>query len=210
MLPMRGGANGTLNRIADLAVDRSPFAMVDEVRREMDRMFDQVLGGWNEPRMPSREQRGTSTTAATWVPTMDVEETGEEIRLHVEMPGIPAEKLHVELTGDVLTITGERTDERRETDGVYRLAERRSGRFVRRLTLPEQLDADAISAAYENGVLLVTLPKRPEISRQRRIEVRNTGQQTRLDRGGNRSTGRQHAKEGPAGEVEATAGAASG
>ncbi|HEY0971670.1 MAG TPA: Hsp20/alpha crystallin family protein [Gemmatimonadales bacterium] len=188
MLPMRTGANGALNRIADLPIDRSPFVMMDEVRREMDRMFDQVLGSWSEPRATGREGARASTVT-TWIPSMDVEESGEEIRLHLEVPGISAENLHVDVTGDVLTITGERTDEHRETDGVFRLAERRTGRFERRLTLPEYVAVDSISATCENGVLLVTLPKRQEVSRQRRIEVRNANRQTLLDRGSNGGSG---------------------
>ena len=133
MLPMRTHTNGGTNRVAGLTTAGSPLALIDEMRREMDRVFDQMLGGWADPR-PSRLGALTGALADTWVPTMDVQETEKELRLTVEVPGLGEDDLHLDVTDDVLTISGEKKVARDETEGVHRLLERRAGRFERRVT----------------------------------------------------------------------------
>ncbi|HEX8692356.1 MAG TPA: Hsp20/alpha crystallin family protein [Longimicrobium sp.] len=105
-------------------------------------------------------------------PDADVMETEDAIRVTVELPGLRAEDLGVDLEGNVLTISGEKRQERtegRERD-TWHLAERRWGRFSRSFLLPGDMEHDRISASFENGVLSVTIPK-SEKARRRRIEI---------------------------------------
>jgi HSP20 family protein len=104
-------------------------------------------------------------------PETDVVETEREIRVQVEMPGLKRENIEVDVENNVLTIRGEKREERTEgQDGRYHLAERRWGTFARSFVLPRDVDADAIAAAFEDGVLSVRIPK-SEKARRRKIEV---------------------------------------
>jgi HSP20 family protein len=113
-------------------------------------------------------------------PETDVVETEREIRVQVEMPGLKRENIEVDVENNVLTIRGEKREERTEgQDGRYHLAERRWGTFARSFVLPRDVDADAIQAAFENGVLSVSIPK-SEKARRRKIEVGGTAQPQEL------------------------------
>jgi HSP20 family protein len=114
------------------------------------------------------------------VPDTDVVEGENEIRVVCELPGMSAEEVDLGLENNVLTISGEKREEREEggeTDN-YHLSERRWGRFSRSFVLPREVNQDQIRAHFENGVLTVTIPK-SEKARRRRIEIRggNGGQQ---------------------------------
>jgi HSP20 family protein len=111
-------------------------------------------------------------------PETDVVETEREIRVHVEMPGLKRDNIEVDVENNVLTIRGEKREERTEgQDGRYHLAERRYGTFARSFVLPRDVDADAIQAAFEDGVLTVRIPK-SEKARRRKIDIgANAGSQ---------------------------------
>ena len=107
---------------------------------------------------------------AGWTPAADVWETESAYRIDLEIPSVPAEAVEVSLDDGVLVMSGERSRaERAEGERNHRL-ERRAGKFSRRFKLPEDADAQAISARVVNGVLEVTVGKREE-SKPRRIEV---------------------------------------
>ena len=107
-------------------------------------------------------------------PETDVVETGREIRVQVEMPGLERDNIEVDVENNVLTIRGEKREERTEgQEGRYHLAERRWGTFARSFVLPRDVDADNINAAFENGVLTVSIPK-SERARRRKIDVGGT------------------------------------
>jgi HSP20 family protein len=107
-------------------------------------------------------------------PETDVVETEREIRVHVEMPGLKRDNIEVDVENNVLTIRGEKREERTEgQDGRYHLAERRYGTFARSFVLPRDVDADGIQAAFEDGVLTVRIPK-SERARRRKIDVGGT------------------------------------
>jgi HSP20 family protein len=137
-----------------------------------DRLFDQILTG------------GTSRARADLMraPETDVVETETEIRVVTEMPGLKRENIEIDVENNVLTVRGEKREERTEGEGQkYHLAERRYGVFTRSFVLPRDVNADAIQASFEDGVLFVTIPK-SEKARRRRIEVGGTGD-TRLGTG---------------------------
>jgi HSP20 family protein len=104
-------------------------------------------------------------------PETDVVETEREIRVQVEMPGLKRENIEVDVENNVLTIRGEKREERTEgQEGRYHLAERRWGTFARSFVLPRDVDADNIQASFEDGVLTVMIPK-SEKARRRKIDV---------------------------------------
>jgi HSP20 family protein len=105
-------------------------------------------------------------------PLADVLETENEIRVIVEMPGIAAQDVSVDIENNVLTLSGEKHEDRQEGDerNTWHLAERRYGHFSRSFVLPRDVDQEGIRAAFENGILTVTVPK-SERARRRRIEV---------------------------------------
>ena len=127
-------------------------------RREIDQVFDRFLGQ-------------AASMAGPWVPAVDVRETNDAIEVVAELPGLRPEDVEVSIENNVLSFSGEKKDTERNGEGEYHLVERRSGRFERSFTLPRTVDAERISARFENGLLTVTLPK-AEAARPRRVEVR--------------------------------------
>jgi len=114
---------------------------------------------------------------ATRAPRIDYSETPDEIRIHAEMPGLDEKDIGVSLEERVLTIEGRRAAEREEEDAEtgYRHVESFRGSFRRSLRLPVEVDENAVTAAYRNGVLSVTLPKRPELKPEARTIPVTTG-----------------------------------
>jgi len=129
-------------------------------RRDFDRLFDRYLG------------RGTGETLSAWAPSVDVQEDANEITVAAELPGVNPQDVNVTVENGVLTISGEKNEEREEgkADSNYHMVERRYGRFERSFSLPSTVEADSVKASYENGVLRIKLPK-TELAKPRRIEV---------------------------------------
>ncbi len=119
------------------------------------------------------------------MPETDVTETENEIRVSMDLPGLRAEDIDVELENNVLTISGERREETHEHEGRFQLAERRWGEFSRSFVLPREVEGDRINATYRDGVLTVTIPK-AESARRRRIQIGRSGETQQVS---SRSTG---------------------
>ena len=133
-----------------------------------DRLFDSLWGA------SGGGNRGGSLMRA---PETDVVESEKEIRVVTEMPGLKPDDVEVDVENNVLTIRGEKREERTEGEGgKYHLAERRYGTFARSFVLPRDVDADSIEAAFEHGVLTVRIPK-SERAQRRRINVGGAGGQ---------------------------------
>ena len=116
-------------------------------------------------------------------PEADVVETEDQIRVLVELPGMQAEDVDLDVENNVLTISGEKREERREEKDTWHLSERRYGKFSRSFVLPRGVDQEKIRASFENGVLSVTIPK-SEKARRRRIEIQGRGGQKQVGTGG--------------------------
>ena len=102
---------------------------------------------------------------------LDVVETGDEWQVHAELPGVAAEDVDVSVTGNVLTIRGEKKAESRAEGESTRRSERRFGKFVRALEFPSDLDSQKVEARAKNGVLTIRLPK-AEAARPKTIQVK--------------------------------------
>ena len=105
-------------------------------------------------------------------PSLDVEDDEKEVRIRVEIPGVGAKDLHVELHDRVLTIRGEKKDEHEGKDGGRQWSERVYGSFARRISVPAYVDAEKIQATYRDGILSLSLPK-TEQAKPKQIEVKS-------------------------------------
>jgi HSP20 family protein len=143
--------------MATLIRFREPFREVAALQNEMSRL----LGGFFDT---------DGRTNQAWVPAVDVWETENEIVYAFDLPGIPEDKISVELEDNALTVSGERerTDEVKD-DRFYRF-ERRFGTFSRTIGLPQGTSEDGIGADYKDGVLEIRVRK-PEEPKPRRIQV---------------------------------------
>jgi len=146
-----------------LAADPQGASPVWGLQREMNRVFDDFWKGWDAPEV----FRGRS-----W-PNVDVEETDAEYRVTAELPGLKEEDVELTLRDNVLTISGERKNEREErSDNGRYYAERFYGRFSRAVPLAVEVDPERVAATHHNGVLTVVLPKQPQAAEQtRRIPI---------------------------------------
>ena len=133
-----------------------------QMRREMDRLFDRFSEAW--------PFHGASETGR-WMPSVDVSETDKELIARVELPGMDPKEIDISLSGNVLTIKGERKHEREEKKENFHLVERSSGSFSRTLQLPVEVKADKINATYKGGILSVSMPKK-EPEAVKKIEVK--------------------------------------
>jgi len=135
------------------------WSMLDQLYREMNSLLEPLSG------------HTAAIDAVDFAPAVDVKEDEKHYELHVDLPGLAPEDVEITAENGALEIKGERNSELKESQKGYSHIERHYGRFMRRFTLPEDVDADGIEAKCELGVLHITLPKTAESS-PRRIEVR--------------------------------------
>jgi HSP20 family protein len=150
-----------VGRQRDMARTDNPFF---SLQREIDRLFDDFGRGF--PALGNGFGNG-----AAMMPTMDVAETDKEIELTAELPGLEEKDVQINVADNVLTIKGEKKAEKEEKDKNYRLVERSYGSFERSLQLPDGVDADAIKASIDKGVLKVVVPK-PAPAQVKKVEVK--------------------------------------
>jgi HSP20 family protein len=136
-------------------------------RREVDRMFDDFFNNFG------RGLRGMGGDWRAVTPTIDVSEDEQEVVVTAELPGLNEEDFEVTLSGDVLTIKGEKMAKQEEKKGGATYMERRFGSFARSIRLPFEVRDEKVDARYDKGVLTIRVPKPPEAQRAtRRIEVK--------------------------------------
>lgn len=134
------------------------------LKREMDRVFENFWDRFERP-------FGMEPTAG--FPRTDISETEDEIEVAMELPGIDEKDIDVSVSEDVITVRGEKKDEREEEKKGYYLSERSYGSFHRTIPIPPGVDADKAEARFRKGVLTITLPKTDDAkSKTRRIEVK--------------------------------------
>ncbi len=138
-------------------------------RSEMDRLFDQFFGD-EFFGLPARSE---GQWPRGWWPSADVTERDDEVLVRAELPGVDPEDLDVTISGDVLTISGEKRETEEEREENYYRSERRFGSFRRSMPLPTSVDPDSVEAEYRNGVLTVHLEK-TETAQPKRIPVKAT------------------------------------
>lgn len=121
----------------------------------------------------ARGLRGTGNDWRAVTPTIDLAEDEKELVVTAELPGLNEKDFEVTLSGDVLTIRGEKRAEQEEKKGGATYIERRFGSFARSIRLPFEVRDEKVDARYDKGVLTIRVPKPPEVKRvTRRIAVR--------------------------------------
>jgi HSP20 family protein len=101
----------------------------------------------------------STQTLRRWMPAMDLVESGDHYVLTADLPGLSSDDVNIDVQDRVLTISGERKSKSETTKDGFRRVERAYGSFKRSVTLPEGVDAEAVEATFENGVLEVSIPK---------------------------------------------------
>ncbi len=139
-----------------------PNSLLRQFTNEIDRLFDQDLAGFG----PSAPHVGE------WAPAVDVREEEDKYVIQADVPGMKPEDLEVTLDNGVLSIRGERSEEKDDSSGGVRHIERAYGSFVRRFSLPEAASDEDVDARVDQGVLTLTIKKKQE-GRPRKIEVRS-------------------------------------
>jgi HSP20 family protein len=152
--------------MATLIRFREPFREMAALQNEMGRW----MGGLLE---------GNGRTNQAWLPAVDVWEADDEIVYAFDLPGIPEDKITVELEDNSLTVTGEREREEEVSGDRFYRFERRFGTFSRTIGMPQGVTEDDIKAEYRNGVLEVHVAK-PKQQQPRRIQV-GGGEQSTID-----------------------------
>ncbi|MCE1236269.1 MAG: Hsp20/alpha crystallin family protein [Hyphomicrobiales bacterium] len=155
------------------SVPRTPdWPMFADLRREMDRLFDDFGRGWfRAPMTPDFDTNVFARTAP--VPAVDVVEKDGAWVVTAELPGLDEKAIDITIAGDLLTLKGEKTETREEDDKGAHLSERRYGSFARSFRLPDGVDRGKIGATFANGVLTVTLPKLVDAkAEEKKIEVK--------------------------------------
>jgi len=149
----------------------------EDLRREIDRLFEDFDGGFF--RSPFR--RSAFDVMPFWgrepawpaAPAVDFTDTGKAYEITAELPGIDEKNVDVKVANGVLTIKGEKQDEKEEKKKDYYLRERNFGSFERAFQLPDGVDGDKIEANFKKGVLTVSLPKKPEAQQAaKKIDVK--------------------------------------
>ena len=143
----------------------------ESLRQEMDRVFEDFTRGFG--RFPMARSlfdvepvMRYESAARLSAPAVDVVEKENEFRITAELPGLDEKDIEVSVADDILTIRGQKKEEREEKDENYHLSERRYGSFQRTFQLPSGIDAEKIAANFQKGVLTVSLPKTPEAQKK--------------------------------------------
>jgi HSP20 family protein len=150
----------TLEEVS-MATRYEPWALVSQLQNDINKVF----GNFNDAE--------SSSATADWIPAVDVLEYSDRFELLVDVPGVDPQAVEITLDNGVLTVSGQRQEEKRTgNDGALQQQrrERRQGRFYRRFILPDTADAEKVNATGRNGVLEISIPKHPK-SQPRRITV---------------------------------------
>jgi HSP20 family protein len=140
-----------------------PWAVVSQLQDEINRVF----GNLND--------EGSSSATAEWMPAVDVREYSDRFELLVDLPGVDPQGVEITLDNGVLTLSGERREEKSSSDPDTTIQqerrERRQGRFYRRFILPDTVDAENVNARGRHGVLEISIKKQAK-AQPRRIAVK--------------------------------------
>lgn len=132
------------------------------MQREINRMFDNFFRGENDE---------ASLFAPTWKPAVDITEHDDEYVAKVELPGVNKDDVKITMQDNVLSIRGEKTQEKKGKEENYHRVERYYGSFQRSFTLPTSVKSDRIEAEYKDGILTIRMPKAEE-AKPKQIEVK--------------------------------------
>ena len=140
----------------------------ERAQDQMDRLFAHALG------LHGQWQSATGASTPAWAPALDIAERKDAYLVTVELPGVKLDDLEITLEDGLLTIQGERQVAHDSSEEQFHRVERSSGAFRRSITLPAHVEADAVEASMEDGVLRILVPKAEE-AKAKRIQVNPGG-----------------------------------
>jgi HSP20 family protein len=146
-----------------------PMRELDPLSGRMDDMFDRLTRGFFGPGWGERPR----AEAGVWEPAIECHLENSNLIVRADLPGVEAKDVNISVLGTELTIEGERKRDTKEDEGGYFYQELPYGKFVRKMALPEGIDADKVKTAYKNGMLEITMPAPKQlVSKKIPIEVR--------------------------------------
>jgi HSP20 family protein len=135
---------------------RRPFEMLEQ---DLDDLLSRLEADWNG-----------EWPLGSVAPSLDLSETESALQIRMDVPGLKAEEINVEISGNTVRISGERKEEKEEKGRTYHCVERQAGTFARTVTLPASIQEDKVSAECKDGVLTITMPKTEE-AKTRQVKV---------------------------------------
>ena len=138
-----------------------PFRDLITLREKMNRLFEDAYSSRSEER---------DLMSGSWTPSVDIYETDQSLVLTAELPGLSESDIEIELEDSTLTIKGERKFEKETKQENFHRIERAYGSFTRSFTIPQYIDQEKIAAEHENGILKITMPKKPE-TKPKKVKV---------------------------------------
>lgn len=139
-----------------------PFRDLVTLRERMNRLFEDAVS--------TARSEEKDMISSSWAPAVDIYEDENQLVLTAEIPGINEKDVEIKIEDNTLSIHGERTLEKETREENYHRIERAYGSFYRSFTLPNHIDQDKIQAEHENGVLKISMPKRPELQ-PRKVKI---------------------------------------
>ncbi|MFD0914836.1 Hsp20 family protein [Pseudahrensia aquimaris] len=136
-----------------------PSLGINSLHKEIERVFDEFRSA-----IPSFNNDESLDGTGKIVPKIDIRETDDSVVFSAELPGVAEKDIDVSVSGNVLTLTGEKSSHREENEKDYKLVERSYGSFARSFPLAFDIDADSVSAKFDNGVLDIAVKKPAEIA----------------------------------------------
>jgi HSP20 family protein len=146
-------------------VSYDPWGTLSKLQDEVNRAFQSRIGGLEQ-------SDNSSVATSNWIPAVDIEEQTERFVITADVPGVEPEQIEITMENGILTIKGERREQRNVEESGFRRVERVSGSFYRRFSLPDSADPERITAHGKNGVLEIVIPK-GEKAKARRISVKS-------------------------------------
>ncbi len=140
-----------------------PFRYLAELQEDMNRLFDLSLA-----RLP---REAIESAGGEWMPSVDIIDDKDKIRIKADLPGVDKNDVEINIEDGVLTIRGERKEEKEEKDKNYYRRECFYGTFERSIALPAEVEVDKAEANYKDGVLEIVLPKKEE-SKPKQIKLK--------------------------------------
>lgn len=182
--PRREGGSssrrGLMRRTPYYGPTSSPFSLMRRMADDIERLFSDFdfgrAGFGQSPRLTSSFEpwRGEGRLAdVSWMPTVETFRKDGNLIVRADLPGLTKDDIDIEVDDDVLTISGERSEETRDERDDYYRSERSYGRFFRAIPLPDGVEAEKVDATFKDGVLEVTIPApKVQTAKNRQVKIR--------------------------------------
>lgn len=150
----------------------SPFGLMRRLSEDMDQLFNQFLGSGAVSGRSMMNAPLALSQAVQWMPPIEMFERDGQLVIQAELPGLGVDDVSIEVADGLVTISGERSEQREDDGGRFRRTERLYGRFSRSIALPEGVRAEDVQATFRDGMLELTVPL-PQQSQRRTVQIQS-------------------------------------